>query len=78
MNNSLWETTKDGLVREYAFSDFSTATRFVENIARLAQEHNHHPDIVWRYNKVVLTLFTHDAQAITKKDYDLAGAIDAL
>jgi 4a-hydroxytetrahydrobiopterin dehydratase len=46
---------------------------FVNRIAELAEQANHHPDIDIRYNRVRLALVTHDAGGITEKDFDLAA-----
>jgi len=73
-----WTETEKGLVREYTFDDFSAAIRFINGVAHVATELNHHPEIVNSYNKVALTLFTHDANAITEKDYALALEINNL
>lgn len=66
------------LVREFSFKDFVAAMRFVNKVAGLAEEAGHHPDIDIRYNKVRLTLSTHDAGGITEKDTALATAISNL
>jgi 4a-hydroxytetrahydrobiopterin dehydratase len=52
--------------------------RFVNRVARLAEAANHHPDIVIKYNKVRLTLTTHDEGGLTEKDFKLANKIDRL
>ena len=49
---------------------------FVNQIARKAQKINHHPDIDIRFDKVKLTLTTHDAGGLTEKDFTLAGQCD--
>ena len=51
---------------------------FVNQVAELAEEANHHPDISVSWNTVVLTLSTHSAGGITQFDLDLAGRVDAL
>ncbi len=51
--------------------------RFVSEVAEAAEAAQHHPDILIRYNKVTLTLSTHDAGGITKKDFDLARKANA-
>ncbi len=74
-----WEETKNGLERTFSFSNFSEAWGFMNRVALLAEQHHHHPD--WRniYNKVCITLNSHDADgAVTEKDRKLAEAIDAL
>ena len=74
----LW--TKEGatIVRTYQFKDFPAAIKFVNAAARLAEKAWHHPDIDIRWNKVTLTLTTHDAGGLTKKDFALAKKFDHL
>ena len=60
------------------FEDFVAAMAFVTRIADLAEDQKHHPDIMIRYNKVTLTVSTHDAGGITEKDFALAGGTDVL
>jgi 4a-hydroxytetrahydrobiopterin dehydratase len=50
---------------------------FVNKVAQAAQADEHHPDILVRWNKVTLTLSTHDAGGITQKDFDLAAKCDS-
>jgi 4a-hydroxytetrahydrobiopterin dehydratase len=61
-----------------SFDDFKTAFAFMTIVAELSEAHNHHPE--WRnvYNKVWITLTTHDAgNTVTPKDRELAAAIEA-
>jgi len=51
---------------------------FVNAVARLAEQAGHHPDIDIRYNKVTLSLTTHDEGGLTEKDFDLAMKADQL
>ena len=73
-----WKRQGKSLTRLYAFSDFPEAIRFVNRVARLAEKAQHHPDIDVRWNKVTLTLTTHDQGGVTRKDVDLAGKCDRL
>ena len=72
--------TKKGpvITRTFQFRDFSTAIEFVKALADLAEKADHHPDIDIRYNKVTLSLTTHDEGGLTEKDFDLATKIDQL
>ena len=72
-----WTQNGDALQRTFSFEDFLGAMAFVGRIADLAEEHEHHPDIMIRYNKVTLTLSTHDAGGLTARDFDLARELDA-
>jgi 4a-hydroxytetrahydrobiopterin dehydratase len=73
-----WSRKGDVLTKTFQFRDFAGSMELVNNIARIAERANHHPDIDIRYNKVILSLTTHDADGITKKDLDLATEIEAL
>ena len=66
-------------MREFKFDDFRAAMAFLNQVADVAEEHGHHPEIFNLYGRVRLTLTTHDAgNMLTEKDYRLAAAIDAL
>ena len=74
-----WSQADNALTREWEFADFAEAMRFVNRVADLAEERNHHPDIlVHGWNKVRLTLTTHDTGGLTDADRALAEAIDGL
>lgn len=73
-----WSEINGAIQRTYQFKDFVEAMEFVNRAADLAEQSQHHPDILIRYNKVTLTLSTHDAGGITTKDLDYAGAIDEM
>lgn len=68
----------EGLVGDFEFTDFAGAISFVNRVAVVAEEQGHHPDIlVHGWNKVRLTLSTHDAGgAVTDNDHALAAAIE--
>ena len=72
-----WELQEGKIVKLYKFKDFVEAIAFVSRVADLAEEEDHHPDILIRYNKVTLTLVTHSAGGLTEKDFGLAREIDA-
>lgn len=67
-----WSLLNDSIQRTFNFTDFVTAMAFVNRVAEIAEQVQHHPDILVRYNKVTLTLSTHDAGGITQKDFDFA------
>jgi 4a-hydroxytetrahydrobiopterin dehydratase len=71
-----WSETGEAIQRTYAFKNFAESMKFVGKVADAAEAADHHPDILIRYNKVTLTLSTHDAGGITAKDFDLAGKAD--
>jgi 4a-hydroxytetrahydrobiopterin dehydratase len=73
-----WKLQGATISRTYEFKDFPAAIKFVEVVAALAEEAWHHPDIDIRWNKVTLTLTTHDAGGLTEKDFALAQKFDKL
>ncbi len=73
-----WELAGGQLVTSVACGDFRGALAFVNEVGRLAEEANHHPDIDIRYSRVTLALVTHDAGGITGRDLELARAIDGV
>jgi 4a-hydroxytetrahydrobiopterin dehydratase len=73
-----WQSTEKGLRKTYKFDDFVGAMNFVIEVAQLAEELEHHPDIDIRYNKVILTLITHDEDGVTQQDVRLAREIEAM
>jgi 4a-hydroxytetrahydrobiopterin dehydratase len=73
-----WKIENDELVRTFQFEDFRGSMRFVNQVSDLAEAAAHHPDIDIRYNKVRLSLVTHDAGGLTAKDFDLAAQADKL
>jgi len=72
-----WVLEGNAIQKEYSFADFRQALTFVNAVGELAEQQNHHPDIMLRYNRVILTLSTHSAGGLTEKDFELARAIDA-
>ena len=73
-----WNRQGDAIARTFQFKDFPAAVKFVDAVAGLAEQAWHHPDIDIRWNKVTLTLTTHDADGLTQKDFDLARQFDQL
>jgi 4a-hydroxytetrahydrobiopterin dehydratase len=73
-----WTREGDAITTTVVHTDFAAAMVFVNRVADLAESRNHHPDIAISWNKVTLTLSTHDAGGLTQLDLDLAAAIDAL
>ena len=75
----MWQEKNNTLYRQFTFKDFSEAFAFMTRVALLAESMNHHPNWSNVWNKVEITLSTHDAgDIITGKDRQLAKAIDEL
>lgn len=71
-----WERDGDALFRELRFDGFREAIGFIDRVADLAEDAGHHPELTNVYSRVTVRLTTHDAGGITRKDVDLARAID--
>ena len=73
-----WTLREGKLHREFAFADFSEAFAFMTRVAIAAEKANHHPDWSNAWNKVAIDLVSHDVKGLSRRDFDLAAAIDAL
>ena len=73
-----WEIKDGKLNRAFSFDDFMGAVRFVDRIAPVAESEGHHPDLQVGWGRVVVELTSHDAGALTAKDFKLASLIDKL
>lgn len=70
-----WKLVDGKLAREWTFSNFVEAIAFVNKVAPLAEAVGHHPDMDIRYNRVTLSLVSHDAGGITERDAAMAARI---
>ena len=66
------------ITRDWVFVDFNEAFGFMTRVALLAEHHSHHPEWANVYNRVSITLTTHDAGGLSSRDLDLAQRIDSL
>ncbi len=73
-----WTRRGTALTRTFEFPTFMAAIAFVNRIADVAEQMNHHPDVDIRYAKVTCSLSTHSAGGITARDFKLAESIDEL
>jgi 4a-hydroxytetrahydrobiopterin dehydratase len=73
-----WQEIDGALEREFRFADFAEALAFVNRVGEAAAAANHHPDIEIHWNRVKLRWWTHVANAITDRDYDMARRTDEL
>ncbi len=77
-NHPEWALQENKLHREFTFPDFTRAFGFMASAAIVAEKMNHHPEWSNVYNRVNVHLTTHDASALTEKDFALAKAFDSL
>lgn len=68
-----WTQQNQQLQRTFIFKNFVEAIAFVNQLVEPSEQLQHHPDLLINYNKVTVTLSTHDARGITQKDFDLAN-----
>ena len=74
-----FESRRGGLIsREFKFEDFVQAFGFMTQVALAAEKRNHHPEWSNVYNRVAITLTTHDASGLSMRDIELAREIDRL
>ncbi len=74
--DSAWTLNDNNISREFVFADFVTAFGFMTSVALMAEKADHHPNWENVYNKVKISLSTHEAGGLTDKDFDLAINID--
>ena len=67
---------RDAIIRTYLFKDFKSAFAFMTQCALHAEEMNHHPEWFNVWNRVEVTLSSHDAGGLTQRDIELARAMD--
>ncbi|MGD1837611.1 MAG: 4a-hydroxytetrahydrobiopterin dehydratase [Nitrososphaeraceae archaeon] len=73
-----WEIKNGKLYKEYIFQDFLKAIEFIIKISKEIDRLDHHPEIFNIYNKVTITLSTHDIQGISDYDFKLAKIIEKI
>jgi len=73
-----WTQNGNTIERKFQFDNFVKAMEFVNHIAEAAEAVNHHPDILISYNKVTLSLLSHDSGGITQRDVKMAGRINEI
>ena len=75
-----WNLSEDGkkISKEFKFADFIGAINFVNRVADIANEEDHHPDIDIHYNKVLLELWTHAIGGLSENDFIVAEKADAV
>ncbi|MBF0547285.1 MAG: 4a-hydroxytetrahydrobiopterin dehydratase [Candidatus Riflebacteria bacterium] len=73
-----WTLGEKNLTRELSFQDFCEAMEFVKEVAKVAEQQNHHPDLHISYKKVNLTLTTHKIGGLSRNDFILAARIDRI
>jgi 4a-hydroxytetrahydrobiopterin dehydratase len=79
VRTSRWRRQDDALVQDVELENFAAVIAAVNRVAAVAEEHNHHPDLlIHGWNKLQIRLSTHSAGGITQADAELAARIDGL
>ncbi|MEO0836782.1 MAG: 4a-hydroxytetrahydrobiopterin dehydratase [Cyanobacteria bacterium J06642_3] len=73
-----WQQEQQTITRTFEFKNFVEAIAFVDQLVEPAEAAGHHPDLAISYNKVTVSLTTHDAGGLTQMDFDLAQQISEL
>lgn len=73
-----WSLSDDAIVKDYERGDFAGSVELVDEIAPVADELNHHPDLAISWDTVTVTITTHSQGGLTAADFELAERIDAL
>ncbi|MCW5520803.1 4a-hydroxytetrahydrobiopterin dehydratase [Aureitalea sp. L0-47] len=73
-----WEYSDNAIHTAFEFENFKEAFTSMTRIAFEAEDLDHHPDWSNVYNKLHISLSTHDAGGVTEKDFELASRIDGL
>lgn len=66
------------IFKQFPFPDFKTALDFVDKVGALAEEENHHPDIILKWGEVSITLFTHSINGLSENDFLMAEMIEGV
>lgn len=73
-----YNESRDAITRQIVFSDFAEAFGFMTQVALIAEKMDHHPEWLNVWNRVEITLTTHDAGGLSERDIELADAIDSI
>lgn len=73
-----WDREHGSIAKTWVFDRFTTAAEFFAQLAVLAEQQDHHPEVTSAYTRMQVRLWTHDVQGISSRDFALAHALDAL
>jgi 4a-hydroxytetrahydrobiopterin dehydratase len=73
-----WKIQNKKLAKEFKFENFSQSLKFVNQVGKLADNQDHHLDIILKYSSVKIILSTHSVKGLTEKDFNLAKSINNL
>ncbi|MGI9130835.1 MAG: 4a-hydroxytetrahydrobiopterin dehydratase [Candidatus Methylopumilus sp.] len=73
-----WSYIFPSIEKKFSTSDFDASIKIANEIAKIANQLNHHPEVTFSFNALTIKTHTHDASGITDKDFELAEKIDQL
>jgi len=73
-----WASEDNAIVKSFAFAEYEETLAFVNTVARIAREQDHHPDIAFGYNRCRIAYATHSVGGISLNDFICAAKIEAL
>lgn len=73
-----WNYQDGQLTRTFSFDSFLKGIDFVNNVAKTAEDADHHPDIDIRYSDIKVSVSSHDVGGITERDFNLAAKVSEL
>ena len=75
-----WQSSEDGksISRTFRFADYGQTIAFVNKVAAIADEQDHHPDMLVSYNRCTVTYTTHSAGGLSENDFIIAAKIDSI
>lgn len=73
-----WALKEGHLYKKFKFKNFTEAIKFVNSVAKIAEQEQHHPDFCVHYNRVKIELWTHAIKGLSENDFILAAKIDKL
>ena len=73
-----WSSSKEKLEKTFEFKDFNESMDFVNQVAKIAEKQNHHPDIKINYNKVKISITDHEKGGVSEKCHKLVKSINKI
>lgn len=73
-----WQVIKGKLCKKFDFDSYKDVLDFVNKVGEIAEEQNHHPDMLVKYDTVVVTMFDHEENDISEKCYEFTNAVDKM
>ncbi len=73
-----WEVIKGKLCKSFKFKTYKEVLDFVNKVGDIAEKQNHHPDMIVKFDEVIVTMFDHEANEISDKCYEFTNAVDEM